>query len=210
MLDQAQIAEILSAWGYAAVFGVIALESAGLPLPGETILIGAAVYAAQSGGLSLPLLVAAGAGGAAAGGLAGYAAGRVFGVALFRRYGARIGLGPRRLKLARYLFSRFGGWLVFFARFVTILRVFGAPLAGAHQYAVAPFLVFNSAGALVWATCVGALGYFLPAAAERAQGRFGVAAFLALIAAALWLRRFYRRNEARLAKDADAAFPGDM
>jgi membrane protein DedA with SNARE-associated domain len=206
MLDQTQIDALLSTYGYAAVFGALALECAGLPLPGETLLVGASAYVAARGGMSLPLVIVSGASGAAIGDLCGYALGRRFGVALFERYGGKIGLGRKRLTLARYLFARFGGWLVFFARFVTLLRILGGPLAGAHRYDLRKFLIFNISGALVWTTLICGLGYFLPALLHRLQGPFGVGAFAALIVALLWLRRYCRQHEARLTAEAEAAF----
>ncbi|HMK89267.1 MAG TPA: DedA family protein, partial [Methylocystis sp.] len=79
LLDQTRIAEILATYGYPAIFLVLLLECAGLPLPGETILIGAAVYAAQTGALSIAGVIAAAAAGAILGGAIGYFVGRRFG-----------------------------------------------------------------------------------------------------------------------------------
>jgi membrane protein DedA with SNARE-associated domain len=114
--------------GYAAVFLVIALESAGLPLQGEATLIAAALFAATTGTLSLPLVIGAAAAGAIMEDNVGVAVGRSFGPPLLLHYGGRIGLDQSRLKPGRDLFARHGGSIVFLGRFVAMLRACAAIL----------------------------------------------------------------------------------
>lgn len=99
-------------YGYVVVALIVALESMGLPLPGETVLIAAAVYAGVTHRLSIVPLIGAAAFGAVLGDNLGFWIGRRFGFALLRRYGHFVGLDERRLKLGRYLFDRHGGKVV--------------------------------------------------------------------------------------------------
>src|SRR5215813_2536268 len=100
----------------------------GIPLPGETVLVAAALYAARHG-QSIAAVVASAAVGAVLGDNAGYWIGREFGYRLLRRYGGRVGLSPGKIKLGQYLFLRHGSKVVFFGRFVAVLRVLAAILA---------------------------------------------------------------------------------
>ncbi len=133
LLNQDRIVHILSAYGYWTLFLVVALECAGLPLPGETLLIGGAIYAGETGGLRIELLILAAAAGAVIGGSAGYGIGRAYGVRFLERSGRWVGLTARRLTLARYLFMRWGAGIVLLGRFVTFLRMWVGVLAGANR-----------------------------------------------------------------------------
>lgn len=206
ILDQSQIAAILVSWSYWALLVVVALESAGLPLPGETLLIGAAVYARLTGDMSIGGVVMAAAAGAIAGDNLGYWLGRRYGVALVERYGARIGIGPEKFRLSQYLFHKWGGLVVFFGRFITILRILAALLAGANRTPLRQFMIFNAAGGIVWAAAFGYGAYYLAAgfgAFEGAAARFAAGA---LLVAVFLLWRYYRRHEVRLMREADALF----
>ena len=206
ILDQAQIAAILSSWGYWAILAIVALESAGLPLPGETLLIGAAIYARLTGNMSIGGIVLAAAGGAIAGDNLGYWIGRRYGVALVERYGARIGIGPEKFRLSQYLFHKWGGLVVFFGRFITILRMLAALLAGANRTPLRQFMIYNAAGGVVWAATFGYGAYYLAAgfgAFEGAAARFAAGALL-VVMFLHW--RYYRRHEARLMREADMLF----
>jgi membrane protein DedA with SNARE-associated domain len=205
-LDQNQIVEILSTYGYWAIFILVALESSGIPLPGETILIGAAVYAGQTERFSIGLVIFAAASGAIIGDNIGYWIGREFGAGLLERHGSKLGLTPEKLRLMRYLFMRFGGWVIFFGRFITLLRVFAAVLAGANRYNAAKFMAFNASGGVVWATTFGLGGYFLSVNFHRLEGPFAIAGLLGLLAGLFFLWRFYKINEQRLIAEANALF----
>jgi len=126
---------LLVQFGPWAVFALVALESAGIPLPGETILITAAVLAGRTHEGSIVEIIACAAAGAIVGDNIGFWVGREFGLGLLIRHGESIGLDEDKLKLGQYLFQRFGGPIVFFGRFVAVLRAFAAVLAGANNLA---------------------------------------------------------------------------
>lgn len=214
LLDQTQIVEILSTYGYWAIFIIVAMESSGIPVPGETILIGAAIYAGQTERLSIGLVIFAAASGAIIGDNIGYWAGRELGAGLLERHGVKVGLTQEKLRLMRYLFLRFGGLVIFFGRFITLLRVFAAVLAGANRYSAPKFLVFNASGGVVWATTFGLGAYFLSANFHRFEGPFAMVGLVAVAVGLFFLWRFYKTNERRLMAEADAQFknqsvPGD-
>jgi membrane protein DedA with SNARE-associated domain len=201
---------LLVHYGPWAIFTLVALESAGVPMPGETILVSAAVLAGHSREGSIAAIIAFAAAGAICGDNIGFWVGREFGLNLLIRHGARFGIDEDRLKLGQYLFQRFGGIIVFFGRFVAVLRAFAAVLAGANKLAPWRFFLFNAAGGILWATIFGLGGYFLGAEFHRIAGPFGIAAFivaLGLIFAA-WL--YYRKNERSLIEAAKAALPGPV
>lgn len=204
-LDQAQIASILSTYGYWAIFIVVALESSGLPLPGETMLVGAAIYARLSGALAIEAIVVAAAGGAIVGDNIGYWIGREFGYRFLERHGWRVGIGPEKLRLGQYLFYKWGGAIVFFGRFVALLRILAALLAGANHLPMGRFFLFNAAGGVVWAMVFGLGAYYLTAGFEKVHGSLAVLGVLAAVAGVVALWRYYKINEARLMREAEAA-----
>src|SRR5258708_16399759 len=128
------------------------LESAGLPLRGETILASAAAFAGNKHSLDIRYVIVAAAGGAIFGDNFGFGVGREFGTPLLSRWGYLIGLDERKRKLGQYLFARHGGKIVFFGSFVGFLRAFAALLAGANGFAPFPFLILNSTRGIVLAT----------------------------------------------------------
>src|SRR5258708_32827316 len=115
---------LIPTYGPWIIFGIVSLESAGVPLPGETILVAAALLAATTGQISIVVVVLASAAGAIVGGGIGYLVGRRFGLALIRRYGRDIRLEENRLLVGRYLFFRDGNVGGSFGRFVALLRMF--------------------------------------------------------------------------------------
>src|SRR5690242_10381291 len=135
---------LLQTYGYWVVLLFVAVESTGIPFPGETMLLAAAIYAGATHHLSLPFVIAAAAAGAILGDNLGFFAGRAGGYRLLRRFGHYIRLDARRLKLGQYLFLRHGGKIVFCGRFVAVLRAWAAFLAGANRMGWARFLVFNA------------------------------------------------------------------
>lgn len=189
--------------GYAAVFLVVMLEGAGSPLPGESALVLAAAYAGATGHLDIAIVIAAATAGAVIGGSCGFWFGRILGASFVERYGAYFGLSPKRLALGRYLFEHHGGKIVFFGRFVAILRVLAALLAGVNKYDWRSFLVFNAAGAMAWALIMGLGGYLFGDAMRRLSGALGIVGLAVAIGAVLafwlWFRRQERRMEEKLA-----------
>lgn len=202
-LDQAQIASILATYGYWAIFVVVMLESSGLPLPGETMLVGASIYARLSGALSIDAIVLAATGGAIVGDNIGYWIGREFGYRFLERHGWRVGIGPNKLRLGQYLFYKWGGAIVFFGRFIALLRILAALLAGANHLPAGRFFLFNAAGGVVWAMVFGYGAYYLTAGFEKVHGSLAALGILAAVAGALGLWRYYKINEARLMREAD-------
>lgn len=201
---------IIGTWGAVAVFGFVMLESAGLPVPGETTLVGAAILAGNTGRPAIAAVLAAAAGGAIVGDNIGFWVGRVAGVPLLARYGGRVGLGPERLRLGQYVFRQHGGKIVFFGRFVAVLRAFAALLAGANRYPWPRFLLWNAAGGILWATIFGLGGYLFGRAIHRITGPVGIIGAIVGVAAIVvgWL--YLRRHEAVWQARADAAAAQDM
>jgi membrane protein DedA with SNARE-associated domain len=209
MFDTAHLASLLQHYGYWAVGGVVMLESAGLPLPGETILVAASVYAGHSRELSIEGVILAAAGGAILGDNIGYWVGREVGAPLLQRFGPRIGVTPEKIRIGQYFFHRWGGYVVFIGRFIALLRMLAAFLAGMNRLAPLTFFFFNAAGALLWAHLFGYGAYVLGKEIEKAKGPIG-AAGLALGAVALvagW--RYYKANEAALIRRAQETLSQD-
>lgn len=202
--------QLLSSWGYYAVLFFVGIESLGIPLPGETALITAAVYAGSTHHLAIQGVVAAAVAGAILGDNAGFTIGWFGGYALLRRYGRYIRLDEAKLKVGRYIFMRQGGKVVFFGRFVSILRTYAAFLAGTNKMHWARFVVFNAAGGIVWATFWGTLAYLLGTEIDRLSKpvdiAFGLLGGVALLAGILFIRSHAKRLEAAAA----AALPGPL
>jgi membrane protein DedA with SNARE-associated domain len=190
--------DVFARYGYWAVFFGVCLENAGVPIPGETVLLAGAAMA-HYGRLSLALVVAAAVAGSILGDNIGFLVGRRGGRALAETHGPLLGLTARRLRRFDTFFQRHGAKTVFFARFITGLRVFGAMLAGASGLPWRRFLFYNATGAVAWAGAVGIAGFLLAESwdtLERWIGRSGVVALVAAIAivAIGWTRARARRD----------------
>lgn len=203
IFDPAQISALLSAYGYGLVVVVVALESAGVPLPGETVLVSAAVYAGTTHNMKIAGVIGAAAAGAIVGDNIGFWIGREAGPPILERFGDMAGLDARRRKLGQYLFLRYGGAIVFFGRFVAFLRAFAALLAGVNRLEPLRFFVFNATGGVAWATIFGLGGYALGASFHRIAGPFGLAMLALAIVALVAGWRFYRHHEERLLDEAE-------
>ncbi len=201
--------QFVAEYGYFAIFLLVALESAGVPMPGETALVSGAVIAGR-GDFHIALVIACAAAAAILGDNAGYWVGREFGFPLVYRYGNYIRLDKGRLKVAQYLFMRHGGKIVFFGRFIAILRAFAAFLAGVNHLPWPRFLLFNAAGGVVWATLFGLGGYFLGWAFENYARPVGLAALIAALIGAYAASRFIAHHEQALRAEAEAALPGPL
>jgi membrane protein DedA with SNARE-associated domain len=196
---------LLATYGYLAVFVLVGTESVGIPLPGETMLITAAIYAGTTHRLSITLVIVAAAAGAIIGDNIGYAIGRIGGYPLLHRFGRYIRLDERRLRLGQYLFRRHGAKLVFFGRFVAILRAFAAFLSGANLMPWRRFLFFNAAGGIVWSTIFGLGGYLLGQQLVRLSRPIDIALVVVGLVVVIAFFIFLRRNEERLLAEADEA-----
>jgi membrane protein DedA with SNARE-associated domain len=204
------VTSLIARHGYWIVGATVGLESMGIPLPGETILVSAAVYAGATHQLDIFVVVLAAAIGGIAGDNAGFLIGRRLGYPLLVRYAPLLRITPARIKLGRFLFLRHGGKLVFFARFVAVLRALGALLAGVNCMPWRRFLVFNAAGAVAWAGGYGMLAYLFGERVERFTTLAGIAIVAGAIACALMLIWLVRRHEARLAAEAERLLPGPL
>jgi len=200
----------VATYGYWAVFFFIAIESCGIPAPGEAALVSVAAFAGATHQLDLFWIIAAAASGAIMGDNLGYLVGRRFGFPLLLRHGAAVGLTHERLKLGQYLFGRYGGAIVFFGRFIAVLRAAAAVLAGVNCLHWRHFLIFNAAGGIVWAVVFGVGGYFFGGSMLHKSGKislvFLVVATVAVVAGFILIGR----QEKRLIAKAELALPGPL
>lgn len=155
MVDWLQ--SLLMHYGYLAVFFGVLVESMGVPLPGETLLLLGAAYAG-TGRLHVWGVILAAALGAIIGDSLGYELGRTGGRALLDRYGRVLHLNPKHLERTEGFFQRYGDSTVLFGRFIAILRTFSAFLAGMNHMPYPRFLLFNALGGMLWAITFGLLG----------------------------------------------------
>ncbi|MCW6035508.1 DedA family protein [Spirulina subsalsa FACHB-351] len=160
LLSLENIQEIADHYGYWAVFGGIALENTGIPLPGETItLVGG--FLAGSGELNYWWVLASAMGGAIVGDNFGYWIGKFGGWPLLKRLGRLFRISEHQLEKAKAQFSQNAGRAVFFGRFVALLRIFAGPMAGIAQMPYPQFLLYNSGGAALWASVMVTLSFFI-------------------------------------------------
>ena len=171
----AWILDLFARYGYAVVFFGVFLENAGLPVPGETMLLAGAVLS-QFGRLSLGVVIACAIVGATLGDNLGFFIGRRGGRRLAERF-----MSPARLRDFDRYFEQHGPKTVFIARFITGLRVVGALLAGGSGMRWPIFLVYNAAGAVVWSTTFGLVGYFLGKSWDKLERFVGSAGIAGLI-----------------------------
>jgi membrane protein DedA with SNARE-associated domain len=204
------ISRLITDYGYFALFALVGAESLGVPLPGETALILAGAYAGSTHRMSPWAIFGVAAAAAIIGDNIGYWIGAKGGYRLARAHGRRIRLDERKLKIARYLFDRHGVKVVFFGRFVSILRTYAAFLAGTSKMRWRKFLPANAAGGIVWSAIYTTVSYFAGKALERDSGiidvAIGILAAVVIVAALLLIRR----NTGRLARRAEEAYPGPL
>lgn len=205
------VAHLVHTYGYAAVFVLVAVESLGIPLPGETALVAAGTYAGlHPGKLSIAAVFAVAAAAAILGDTTGYWIGDKGGYRLLYRYGRYVRLDEPKIKVAKYLFDRRGGTVVFFGRFVSVLRTYAAFLAGTTRMRYRRFLVFNASGGVVWSALYAFLAYdagsFLSHASTPFEIAFASAAVVAIGAGLL----VARRRMSVLVERAEAAYPGPL
>jgi membrane protein DedA with SNARE-associated domain len=183
-------------WALVLLFLLIGVESAGVPLPGETALVASGVLASQ-GKLNIVAVIAVASAAAIIGDNGGYWIGRKGGRKLLERWPLVNRHAQKVLPRAERIFARHGGKTVFFGRFIAILRITAAWMAGISRMAWWRFLVFNAAGGILWATLVGLVAYYSGQAAASAIQTYGVYAAGAIafvaIAFVLGLRWWERR-----------------
>jgi membrane protein DedA with SNARE-associated domain len=196
------VTDLIESYGLVVLFVIIALESGGIPLPGETSLVAAGVLASR-GHFSIAAVIAVSAAAAIAGDNGGYWVGRTGGRRLLFRYALLRRYAERALPPTELFFHRHGGKAVFFGRFIAILRITAAWMAGISRMAWWRFLFWNALGGIVWAALVGLVAFYFGHAAADAIGRFGlIGAVGAILTAALgfgalhlWRRRMVEPEE---------------
>ena len=204
------ISGLIDTYGYWAVFCLVTAESLGVPLPAETALILAAVYAGQSHHLSPWLIWLVASAAAIIGDNIGFWVGDKGGYRVARRYGPKIGLDERKLKTARYLFDRYGGKVVFFGRWVSILRAYAAFLAGTSKMQWRRFLLANAFGGITWAAAYTFAAYLIGHTFQHLSHTInwiiGGVAVVAIVGGLFILRSQF----SRLADQAEKAYPGPL
>ena len=178
------VTHLLIDYGLVLLFLLVGIEAAGVPLPGETALVTAAVLAHHHWGIEWVIVVAAAA--AIVGDNAGYWIGRIGGRKLVERFALTRRYAERVLPPSERFFARHGGKTIFLARFIAILRITAAWLAGLSRMHWWQFFLWNAAGGIIWATGVSLLAYYAGKAAGDAVGHYGVyGAVVVIVAGAL-------------------------
>jgi len=176
------VTKLLLDYGLVLLFVFVAVESAGVPIPGETVLITAAVLARpEHHDYSLFWVIVVAAAGAIVGDNIGYLLGRYGGRRLIDRWGFVRRHAERVLPPSERFFEKHGPKTVFFGRFIAILRVTAAWLAGISHMTWWRFFMWNAAGGIIWATGVALLAYWAGKAVADAVSRYGLYGVLALI-----------------------------
>jgi membrane protein DedA with SNARE-associated domain len=170
----------------------------------------AALYAATTHHLNIAAVIAVAAVAAIIGDNIGFAIGRWGGYRLLRRYGKYIRFDERRAKIGRYVFLRHGGKVVFFGRFIAVLRTYAAFLAGTNRMSWPRFLAFNASGGVTWAAVNGLAYYYLGNIIKHARAPLDIvlAAIAVIVVVAFLL--YLRKAENRYAARAERAFPGPL
>jgi membrane protein DedA with SNARE-associated domain len=198
---------------YAMVGLVIGLESLGIPLPGEIILVSAALLSSQHSGIDPVTLGACASIGAIVGDSIGYAIGRRGGRPLLAWLGKKFPkhFSEGHIATAERSFEKWGMWAVFFGRFVALLRIFAGPLAGVLRMPYWKFLIANVLGGILWAGGTTAVIYYVGIVAESWLKRFSwlglVAAVLIGVTSMLVLRR--KAKKAGAAREAEPVPAGE-
>jgi membrane protein DedA with SNARE-associated domain len=201
---------LINAYGYWAVFLLVGAESVGVPLPGETALIIAGTYAGHTHRLSVWLIFLVASAAAIIGDNIGFWIGDKGGYRLVRRYGKKVHLDEAKLKVGRYVFDRHGAKVVFFGRFVSILRTYAAFLAGTNRMRWRRFLPANASGGIIWAAIFAFGSYKAGDTLRRTSGKIDLAVALVAIVVLVTLLRLVRRKTGELTIKAEAAYPGQL
>lgn len=190
-------------YGYWAVGAALLLENAGVPAPGETILLLASFLAYSEHELQLGWIIVVATIAATVGDNLGFALGYYGGRPLLARYQSIFRVRASTLERGERLFARYGAVTVFFARFIFGMRIVAGPMAGVLRMPWRRFLAFNFLGAAVWVTVISGAGYLFGQhwhRLERFIKRLDIAAIIFVLAAAAWLWWRNRRNGAASGK----------
>jgi membrane protein DedA with SNARE-associated domain len=186
---------------YLLVAVVIGVESFGIPMPGEIVLVSAALLAAQQGHIDPVVLGVCASAGAIIGDSIGYAVGRKGGRPLIAWLGRRFPghFSAPNIARAERSFEKWGMWAVFFGRFIALLRIFAGPLAGALKMHYPKFLAANALGGIFWAAGTTFAVYYLGIAAEKWLSRFSWAGLVVALLVGLTVGWLIKRKTERLA-----------
>lgn len=195
----------MGAYGLWVLFGIVMLESMGIPMPGETALVATALYAGTTHSLSVSSVIAVAAMAAVVGDNLGYLAGRRIGLPLVLRYGHYVRLNKPRLRVGQYLFLRHGGKIVFFGRFIALLRTYAALLAGVNLMDWRHFLIVNALGGVCWATIFGMGAYLLGKQFEHIASIATIPLIVTAVVCVVAGMFFFRHHEKELERRAEAA-----
>ena len=184
-------------YGYWALAAILLLENAGVPLPGETVLLLASFLAYSQHALQLSWIVAVGTLAATLGDNLGFALGHYGGRPVLDRYQSIFRIPQTTLTRGENLFARYGAATIFFARFVFGMRIIAGPLAGVLRMPWRKFLIFNFLGAALWVSVIASVGYLFGRHWDRLEQilkRFDILAVILLIVIAFYL---WQRNRRR-------------
>jgi membrane protein DedA with SNARE-associated domain len=188
---------ISSEIGYIATFGLIAIETMGVPVPGETALIASAL-AAHKGELDIVLLIVLASSAAIIGDNVGFAIGRKYGRRVFTKPGPMYNQRLALLDMGEPFFAKHGPKAVFLGRWVSGLRIASAWLAGMNKMSWPTFLFWNALGGICWATGVGLGAYYAGHAFEDVISKVGIygagAVVLAILAFVYWRHRKHKHE----------------
>jgi membrane protein DedA with SNARE-associated domain len=173
-----------------------------VPLPGETAVVTAAIYAGHTNTFSLPELIAVATAAAVLGDTMGYFVGKKLGLPLLERMARRFPAAEKRLLVGEYLFLRHGGKIVFWGRFIALLRVLAAVLAGANKMPWRRFAVMNALGGFCWASFFCGMAYAIGDIIRNIEGPLGFALLGTSIASIMIAFVFFRRYEQRIIEHA--------
>ena len=207
LFSASYIHDLVQTYGLWLLLVVVMLESAGVPMPGETALITAALYAGSTHQIEIVWVILTAATAAIVGDNFGYLVGRSIGLRLLEKYGRYVHLTEARLKVGQYLFLRHGGKIVFFGRFVALLRAFAAVLAGANRMHWLPFVVMNGLGGITWATLLGGGAYLFGQQIEKVAGPVAIVLLAVVVCLIVAGYLFFRHHEKELEERALQAFP---
>jgi membrane protein DedA with SNARE-associated domain len=163
---------LIQHYGYIVVAILVGAEGVGIPLPGESALLAAAVLAAR-GHLWFPWVLLAAILGVSLGGIGGYWIGRTAGYTFVTRHGKWVGVTPTRFDQAKQFFARYGSAAVVVGRFLPIIRILTGLVSGTTTMSFRRFAFFNTLAGVVWSAVFASLGYFAGRNASRLEHRFG-------------------------------------
>lgn len=189
-------------YAYLTLGVIILLESTGIPLPAESLLIFASLYASHTHHFTPEGLIISAVSGAIIGDNIGYIIGYQVGYRLLEKHGHKVGLHKDRLVLGRYLFRRFGGVGVLLGRFIAFLRILIAILAGASRMPWLTFTFYNALGGLLWGTCYVLIPYELGSQIDSFTGPVGIGLAAVMLTLLVGSFLFLRHHEHTLIKKA--------